>query len=75
MLTTFVADSVVLAIPMARSVAIPAATLWGFLSQLLSGCAIALLVWWLARGRIRTERWQEQQIKAYHEVVNALYTI
>jgi hypothetical protein len=73
---TFVADSVVwLSLPWDGALAIPAASFWGFVGQIISGSFIAFLVWLLARGRIRTERWQEKQIEAYHEVVGALYTI
>jgi hypothetical protein len=73
---TVVADSVVsLSLPWGGGLDIPASSFWGAVGQLISGVILALLVWWLARGRIRTERWQERQIEAYHEVVRALYTI
>jgi hypothetical protein len=48
---------------------------WRFTAQLLSNALIAILVWFLARGRIKSERWHERQAEVYLRIVEDLYVI
>jgi hypothetical protein len=69
-------DSIwVVPLPWIGSVQIPVTSFWNSLGQLLSGSIIALLVWRLAKNRIRTERWHERQADAYHSIVEHLYVM
>lgn len=67
-------DSLLIATPW-LPVTVSSDALLGFWGQVFAGVLIPVVVWILARGRLRSERWHERQQGVYHAIADHLYVV